>query len=243
MPQAELRGAPSGLTTLRDRLRMIALRLPNLDFAAFDQRIHHLIEDRRRRPGGTGDAAGVQGHVILLNAVGGKRPQGGEVLRQTHRRHHFGKLRGRLHTKNLMVDAHTGVGFERAALGAHLHGDFDLALQIPRLVAAPLGQRGVAALAGGVGVGGGLDGPPVVAGGDGHSIDPVHDALVVGGGSVGVHQGKVAGQHDAVPHLFAAVVLALQVLHGNADAGLGDGPIGQVGEDAQEDLAAGDGLH
>src|SRR5262249_1696071 len=54
-----LRLGPSALVLdLADDL----LRLPNLDYAALDQAIEHLVEDFLRRPGRGHDASGVQRH-------------------------------------------------------------------------------------------------------------------------------------------------------------------------------------
>ena len=113
------------------------LRLPHLDLAAFDQRVHNLVKDGLGGTRRAGHAAGVQGHVPLLDARRRKRPQSGEVLRQPHRGHDARELRGRGSTENLVVDAHAGVGFQGGALSAHLHGHFDLPDQVASLVAAP----------------------------------------------------------------------------------------------------------
>ena len=70
-------------------------------------------------------------------------------------------------------------------------------------------------------MGGGFDGAPVVAGGDGHGVHAVHDALVVGGGPVGIDLRQVAGQHHAIAHLLTGVALALQISRRDANAGAG----------------------
>ena len=58
------------------------LSLPDLDLAGFDQRVHHVVEQIFRHVGRAGDAARVQGHVTLLDTVGGKRSERREVLCQ-----------------------------------------------------------------------------------------------------------------------------------------------------------------
>ena len=97
-------------------------------------------------------------------------------------------------------------------------------------------------MARGVGVGAGLDGAPVVAGGERHGVDAVHDALVVGGGAVRVDVGEVGGDDDAVAHALAGEALARERGGRQRDLGARQRAVGEVGEDAQEDLALGDGL-
>ena len=196
-----------------------------------------------RHVGGRSDAAGVQGHVVLLDAGGGQGAQGGVVLRQADGAHHRGQFRAFRRPQQAVVQAHGGVGFERTADRADLHGHLDLADQIASLVHMPARQRAVAAIARGVGVGRRFDGAEVVAGGDGHGIDAVHDALVVGGRAVRIDQRQIVRQHDAVAHLGAGEALHGQILRRYGHLGANQRAIGEVGEDAQEDLAAGDGFH
>ena len=219
------------------------LGLPYFDFAGFDQPFDHGVEQALRHLGGSGHAAGMQAHVVLLNAIRGKRPQGREILGQPHCGHDAGQFGGRRRAEQAMVDARAGIGFQRTAHGAHLHGQRDFAQQIAVRAFAPAGQRPILPVPGRVGMRPGLDGPPVVARGEGDGIHAVHDALVVGGCPVRIDQGQIVGQHDAVPHGFAGIAPASQILHRNAHPGLGDGPVGQIRQDAQEDFAAGDGFN
>lgn len=85
-----------------------------------------------------------------------------------------------------------------------------------------------------VGVGPRLDGPGVVAGGDDHGNDAVHDPLVVGGGPVGIGGGEGVGGNHFVHDFFSAHGLLLE--HG---PGAGQTAVGQIGEDAQLRAAAG----
>ncbi len=52
----------------------------------------------------------------------------------------------------------------------------------------------------------GFDRTPVVAGGQGHGVDAVENALVVRGGPVGIGHGKGIGMGDAFDHLLAGKV-------------------------------------
>ncbi|MNW14533.1 hypothetical protein D3C71_2127780 [compost metagenome] len=70
--------------------------------------------------------------------------------------------------------------------------------------------------------------PPVIAGGDDHRVDPVHDAFVVRGGAVGVDGGKGVGIQNAFDDLLAAALLGGQGLRREAHTGAGEAQIGQV---------------
>ena len=162
------------------------LSFPHLDFAGFDQALHHAFKEFFRHASGTGDAASMQIHMILLYAVGGQGAQGGEVLRQTDHTHNTGQFRGIGRTEQAMVYAHAWVGLQRPAHGAHFHRYGNLPNQIAFFTFVPAGKRLVATAARGVGVGGGFDSTPVVAGGQCHGIDTIHNALVMSRGAVGV---------------------------------------------------------
>ena len=66
--------------------------------------------------------------------------------------------------------------------------------------------------------------------------------LVVGGSPVAVDQREIVGQHDAVAHLGSSVALDGEVLDGDAYPGTDHRTVGEIGQDAQEHLAVGDGL-
>lgn len=83
-----------------------------------------------------------------------------------------------------------GVNFGGAAHEAHGHRHLNGAHQIAVGVLLPGCEGGVLSAAGGVGVGTGLDSAGVVAGGNDHGDDAVHDALVVGGRPVGIAAAK-----------------------------------------------------
>src|SRR5699024_2310746 len=95
----------------------------------------------------------------------------------------------------------------------HLDRNFQFPDQVTIVVLVPLCQRGVATAAGSVSVRARLDRAPVVAGGQGHGVDAVHDALVVGCCPVGIDAGKVIGHDDAVAHLLAVEALAGQAVN------------------------------
>lgn len=77
-------------------------------------------------------------------------------------------------------------------------------------------------------MGGGFDGSPIVASGQRECIDAIHDAFVVGGGPIGIGQGQIVGEYDAIAYLFAGIPLAFQILDRNAYRSAGDGSVGQV---------------
>ncbi len=78
----------------------------------------------------------------------------------------------------------------------------------------------------------GLDGAPVLAGGDQHGVDAGHDARVVGGGAVGVELGEPRRRGDRGADLRVGLV---------DRARRGDGAtVGQVRQDAQPGAAAGE---
>ena len=119
------------------------------------------------------------------------------------------RSRGALDAEDLERQPRARVHAQRAADGADGQRQLDAADEVARAVVgdAPGGERAVAAVppCGGEGVGAGLDGAPVVAGGDDHGVDAVHDALVVRGGAVGIELGEARRGDDAVAHLLARV--------------------------------------
>ncbi|MBS1270081.1 MAG: hypothetical protein MAG794_01034 [Gammaproteobacteria bacterium] len=71
--------------------------------------------------------------------------------------------------------------------------------------------------------------PPIIAGGQGDGVDTVHDALVVGGRPIRIDSREIAGNDDAVPHLFAVEPFTVQLFHWYLAPGPHQGPIGKVG--------------
>ena len=148
-------------------------------------------------PGGEGDRARVQRHVAALDAVGGERAQGGEVRREADRRRDERELvRGR-DAEDLQREPRRRVHAERAAHGAERERHLELADEAVA-VAAPDGERRVAAAARRERVRAGLDGAPVVAGRHHDGVDAVHDALVVRRGAVRIELGEAGRVDDAV---------------------------------------------
>jgi hypothetical protein len=86
----------------------------------------------------------------------------------------------------------------------------------------------------------GFDGAPVVTCGDDHRIYAVHDAFVVGRGSVGIGSGKGVSRDDAISHILALEVVKCKFLKGNSAPGPRDSPVRQVGEDPQMDFSSRD---
>jgi hypothetical protein len=76
------------------------------------------------------------------------------------------------------------------------------------------------------GMGAGLDGTPVVAGGHHHGIDAVHDALVVGGGTIRIDGSEGIGIQDAVDDAAAGEFLGRQRVFRQADAGARQAAVG-----------------
>ena len=62
--------------------------LPDLDFAAVDQCIHHLVKQGCWNSGGAGNTSGMQPHVIVGDAACAQRAKCGEILCQTYHAHH-----------------------------------------------------------------------------------------------------------------------------------------------------------
>ena len=180
------------------------------------------------------DVVGVQGHVALLDAGGGQCAQGGKILRQADGGDGAGQPLGRVHAQQLQRQPSHRVGLGGAADQAHGHRQFQRAGQVAFIGDLPTRQPAVAAVARGIGMRAGFDGPGVVAGGQHHGADAVHDALVVGGRAVGVGLGEVAGQHDAVAHR-----LTVNVGRPPDAARARQAAVGQVGQDAQIGAAAG----
>ena len=204
------------------------LGLPHLDFAALEHALQHFVEVLGGSTRSLDHAARVQRHVAGLDPVGGERPERGKVLRQADGRHDLGKLRGSLHAKQAQVHGDAGVRLQRATDYADLHGHFDAAPEVAGIVFPPFGQRTVPAMAGGVGMGTRLDGPPVVTGRQRHGIHAVHDALVVGGGPVGIGVREISGNDHAIPHPLTGITPASQVSDGQSDFRPRQGAVCQV---------------
>jgi hypothetical protein len=177
--------------------------------------------------------------VALLDSLGGQRPERSEVLRQPDRPHDLGKLTGGFHTEQAEVDPRTGVRLQGSADDAHLQRDLELTAERAGLGDGPAGERRVLAGSRRIGVGTRFERPPVVAGGHGNRIDPIHDALVVGCGAVGVDFGELARNHDAVAHLLAVEAVVRQLLERDFDGRADQCTVGQIGHDAEEHAAPG----
>ena len=149
--------------------------------------------------------------------------------------------RGGLYAHQFQRCLRAGVNLGRPADDPDRHGHLERADQIAVRIPAPGGKAGVAPRAGGVRMRAGFDRAPVVAGGDHHRVDAVHDALVVRGGAVGVGGGECPGGDDPIPHLFAAEICQKPAWKpGCVHLRPRQAFIGQVGEDAQEHPPAGD---
>ena len=178
----------------------------------------------------------------FLDALGGQRPQRGQVLGQADRDHHLGQFPSGPHVQDLEGDAGRGVGPGGSADGSDRHRHLQPTDQVALLVPAPGGKAGVLARAGGVGVRACLNGPPVLPGGDGDCVHSVEDPLVVGRRPVGIDGGEGPGLDDPLHHPLAGEVVEGQRVGRNGALGAGQPSLGQVGEDAQPDPPAGDFL-
>ena len=109
------------------------------------------------------------------------------------------------------------------------------------LLEVPGGQRPVLPVAAGEGVRPRLDGAPVLPGGDRHRVDAVHDRPCCGW-PPGTDRPGRTGSPGRCPRRSASPgqVEVGQQRHRNAAAGPRQPPVGEVGEDAQVHLAAGD---
>ena len=133
----------------------------------------------------------------------------------------------------------------RPSDGAHRHRGLEATHKVSFVVDLPLGHGGITARSDGrPSVATGLDGTPILAAGDGHGADGVHDALVVRGRPVRVGGGEVVGFDDASDHLSALCGVTV-VRHGlGAKAGFNPrhALCGQVGQDAEQDASTGERL-
>ena len=131
--------------------------------------------------------------MTFLYASGGQCFQSGEVLGKAHRRDDAGEFLCRAHPKNFQTESSGGVYLGSATHKSDSHGQLDSASKIAIGRCFPCGEAGVAPGASCVGVCTSLHGTRVVASGQHHGTHAIHDALVVGGGAVGVGVGKMIG--------------------------------------------------
>src|SRR5206468_4082864 len=76
-------------------------------------------------------------------------------------------------------------------------------------------------------------------GGDHHGVDAVHDAFIVRCSTIGVELGEPAGRDDPVAHARTVPAFGGQALDGHAPGDPHAATVGQVRQDAQPDLRAG----
>ena len=88
----------------------------------------------------------------------------------------------------------TGLGRKITADDTDLERQDNAPYEVASFVFGPLGERCVGLTTAGVGVRRRFNGAPVIARGNGDSINAVHDAFVVGGGAVRIDTRKVVGQ-------------------------------------------------
>jgi len=141
--------------------------------------------------------------MAALDPLGGEGPQRGEVGGEADRGHHLAELGAAIAAEDLQCEASDGVGSGGSTDHAYGHGEAHRAHEPALVVLAPGGERAVATVASRIRVGAGLHRAPVVARGQYHGVDPVHDALVVGRRAVGVELGEARGRDDAIDHLRA----------------------------------------
>jgi len=214
------------------------LCLPALDLSTRDQAIDELIIVVLGRANSRGHAARVQPHMPLLNTAAGKRPQRGEVLRQSNGRHQFGQLERRMNPCDCKTQGRRRICIKRAADGAHLERNCNPAEQIAALVVAPHGKRPIAPPGRRERMRTGFDSAPVVARRDGKRVDAVHDALVVCCRAMRVRHRDVACRHDSIANRCGVISAAGEISFGESYLRCDDRAIGQVGEDTQRNITA-----
>ncbi len=206
--------------------------------AAGDQHPGDRVDFGAHGAGGHGDLPGVQGHVAGLDALGGQRPQRGQVLGEADADGDGRQVPGGRHAEHLQARLRRGVTAGRPADGAEGKRQGERPGEIAGIVDGPRAERSIATVARGVGVRAGLGGAPVVAGGDHDRVDPVHDALVVRGGAVGVDGRQRCGLGDAPGDEGTGHTVTLDRRRRHPAARPRHAPVGEVGQDAQHHASA-----
>jgi hypothetical protein len=155
-----------------------------------------LLHQRAFRPGGNCHLASVQPHVAPLDSFRGQCPQRSEVLCQANGNDDFRQLVRRRQPHQTQTGAGRRMDARGPADRADGHRHFEGTLQRAVCPDRPAAERSIPAGAGRIRMGSGLDGSPVVAGGDDDRVDPVHDSFVVGRRPVGIGGGEGPGFHD-----------------------------------------------
>ena len=184
----------------------------------------------------------MQRHVSALYALGGKGAKRTQVLRQTDGDGDLAELLRRCDPENLQGKPRQRMRPGGTAHQADRHRQFDAADQGADAILLPARERCVRAAAAGISMGPGLDRPPIVAGGNDHRVDAVHDPLVVGGGAIGVDGGQRVGVEDRFDDFRAAAPAGRQRVWRDPHPGTRKPQVRQVREDPQADRAAGDAL-
>jgi hypothetical protein len=99
-----------------------ALSLVDPDGPVTDQPVDDERQLLGRRTGGHGNGASVQGHVAPLDALGGQRSAGGDILGQAHGDDNLGQLPRRGDPQQLDGGLSGRMHFRRASDDSHGHG-------------------------------------------------------------------------------------------------------------------------
>jgi len=150
--------------------------------------------------------------VPLLDPFSSKCPQGSQVLRQTDRGDDLTQICGVFDAHQFQIGFCGRVNTRCAANDANRERQCQAALQTAVLGPAPGAQAFVASVTRGVSMRAGFHCPPVIASCQQNRVHTVHNALVMGGGAVGVCLGKSPGFNHAVSHPLAAEPLESQRL-------------------------------
>ena len=84
-------------------------------------------------------------------------------------------------------------------------------------------------VSGRIGMCSGFNGPPIITGGDSNSVDPVHNAFVVGCRSIWVGRGKGPGFKNRLGNLLTLHFASSQLLDRDQALGAGHAPVGKIG--------------
>src|SRR5712692_11248679 len=131
----------------------------------------------------------MQRHVPLLDAYRPEGSQSREVLRQPDRRDDHRQLSDRGDAEYLERKLDARMNLDRASYQTQRQRQLEVADQ-KSILQIPVGERPVLTLAASEGMRASLARPPILPGGDGDRVHPIHHAFVVSGCPIGIGTGK-----------------------------------------------------
>ena len=143
----------------------------------------------------------MQLHVAGLDTAGCKRAQRGEILGKPNCSHELREFDGGARTGHCESQRRTRVAFQRTADRGNLEGQCNFSEQVSVIGSGPTRQRPVPARNGCISVHPGFDRAPIVPRSDGHGIDTIHDAFVMGSCPIGIHKCNVVCSNDRVTNV------------------------------------------